>query len=87
MLGHEKKIIKPIFKRSTKGPKVHRKYPVLAIVMSLGFNPEIPLLEYLVKDGHVGGELFAKTVYATRQRKQLKSQERERFVHYEILIK
>lgn len=54
--------------------------------MSLGFNTEIPRLEYLVKDGHVGGELFTKTVNATRQRKQLKS-ERERFVHYEILIK
>lgn len=54
--------------------------------MSLGFNTEIPRLEDLVKDGHVGGELFAKTVNATRQRKQLKS-ERERFVHYEILIK
>lgn len=79
MLGHEK-IIKPIFKRSMNGPKVHRKYPVLAIVMSLGFNPEIPLLKYLVKGGHVGGELIAKTIYATRQRKQLKSHERERFV-------
>lgn len=28
--------------------------------MSLGFNPEIALLEYLVKGGCVGGELIAK---------------------------
>lgn len=64
------------FQKKYKRPKRTEKISSLGNSHVICLNLEIPLQESLVKDDHVGSELFAKIVYGTRQRKQLMSHER-----------